>query len=40
MNAMYRMVAVSVCYANDNSAFIPAIWSQMGLAILEENMVN
>ncbi len=39
MNKLYRMVAVAVCYANDNSAFIPAIWSQMGLAILEENMV-
>lgn len=39
MNKLYRMVAAFVCYANDNSAFIPAIWSQMGLAILEENMV-
>ena len=39
MNKFYRMVVVAVCYANDNSAFIPAIWSQMGLAILEENMV-
>ena len=39
MNKLYALVARFVCYANDNSAFIPAIWSQMGLAILEENMV-
>lgn len=39
MNPSYVIVAVPVCYSNDNSAFIPAIWSQMGLAILEENMV-
>src|SRR5579864_6761121 len=39
MNKLYVMAARIVCYANDNSAFIPSIWSQMGLAILEENMV-
>ena len=39
MNKLYALVARFVCYANDNSAFIPSIWSQMGLAILEENMV-
>src|SRR5260370_1147528 len=39
MNKLYTLVARVVCYANDNSAFIPAIWSQTGLAILEESMV-
>jgi len=29
----------NVCYANDNSALIPAMWAMEGLAILEENMV-
>jgi hypothetical protein len=27
------------CFANDNDAFIPELWAQEGLAILEENMV-
>jgi hypothetical protein len=26
-------------HANDNDAFIPEIWANEGLAILEENMV-
>lgn len=26
-------------HANDNDAFVPEIWAQEGLAILEENMV-
>lgn len=32
-------VAVTVCYANDNSAYVPQMWAQESLAILEENMV-
>ena len=39
MNKLYHLVVAAVCYANDNTAFIPSIWSQYGLAILEENMV-
>lgn len=39
MNKLYVLVARAVCYANDNSAFIPSVWSQYGLAILEESMV-
>src|SRR5579872_3778617 len=39
MNKLYAVVARFVCYANDNAAFIPSVWSQMGFAILEENMV-
>lgn len=39
MNPMYLSVAVFVCYANDNDAFIPERWAQEGLVILEENMV-
>lgn len=35
---MYCEPFVSL-YANDNSAMIPEIWANMGLAILEENMV-
>ena len=27
------------CFANDNDAFIPEIWAQEGLVIVEENMV-
>lgn len=39
MNPLYISVAAVSCYANDNSAFIPQIWAQEGLVILEENMV-
>lgn len=39
MNPLYLSVAAVACYANDNDAFIPEIWAQMGLMILEENMV-
>jgi hypothetical protein len=39
MNLNYLSVAVVNCYANDNDAFIPEIWAQEGLVILEENMV-
>lgn len=39
MNELYLSVAVLVCFANDNDAMIPELWSDIGLAILEENMV-
>jgi hypothetical protein len=39
LNPLYVSVAFVACYANDNDAFIPEIWAQEGLAILEENMV-
>lgn len=39
MNPLYVSPALFVAYDNDNSAFIPEIWAQMGLVILEENMV-
>lgn len=39
MNLRYLSVAVVNCYANDNDAFVPELWAQEGLAILEENMV-
>lgn len=39
MNPLYLGVAAVSCYANDNTAFIPEIWAQEGLVILEENMV-
>lgn len=39
MNYLYLHVAALACYANDNDAFIPELWAQEGLAILEENMV-
>lgn len=39
MNHLYISVAAVSCYANDNTAFIPEIWAQEGLVILEENMV-
>lgn len=38
MNTLYLNPVVSL-YANDNDAMIPEIWANMGLAILEENMV-
>ncbi len=38
MNPLYTNPVVSL-YANDNDAMIPEIWANMGLAILEENMV-
>ena len=38
MNSLYLNPVVSL-YANDNDAMIPEIWANMGLAILEENMV-
>lgn len=38
MTTLYLNPVVSL-YANDNDAMIPEIWANMGLAILEENMV-
>ncbi len=34
-----QAVAVVTVYANDNSAYVPQMWAQESLAILEENMV-
>ena len=39
MNPLYVSQAAVACFANDNDAFIPEIWAQEGLVILEENMV-
>ena len=39
MNILYFAPVVSSLYVNDNDAMIPEIWANMGLAILEENMV-
>jgi hypothetical protein len=39
MDCLYASAAVITCYANDNDAFIPEIWAQESLYILEENMV-
>jgi len=39
MNLWYLSVAAVACYANDNDAFVPELWANEGLAILEENMV-
>lgn len=39
MNKNYLSVSLVSNFANDNDAFIPEIWAQEGLAILEENMV-
>lgn len=39
MNTLYLCEAQVACFANDNDAFIPELWAQEGLAILEENMV-
>ncbi len=34
-----KSAAVVVSYSNDNSAYVPQMWAQESLAILEENMV-
>ncbi len=39
MNPLYLSLAAVACFANDNDAFIPEIWAQEGLVILEESMV-
>ena len=39
MNTLYLSKALVACLANDNDAFIPELWANEGLAILEENMV-
>ncbi len=41
MKTLNYLQAVAVCtvYSNDNSAYVPQMWAQESLAILEENMV-
>ena len=39
MKSLYLCKAQVACFLNDNDAFIPELWAQEGLAILEENMV-
>lgn len=39
MNPLYLSTPVVSLFVNDNDAMIPEIWANMGLAILEENMV-
>lgn len=39
LNLLYLSLACTVCFANDNDAFIPEVWAMEGLAILEESMV-
>ena len=39
MKTLYLAAPVVSLYVNDNDAMIPEIWANMGLAILEENMV-
>jgi hypothetical protein len=39
MNSFYFCDAEVACYANDNDAFVPEMWANEGLMILEENMV-
>lgn len=39
MNPLYLANAVVSLYDNDNDSMVPEIWANMGLAILEENMV-
>ena len=39
MYELYVSLACVTCFANDNDAFIPEMWANEGLAILEENMV-
>jgi len=39
MNSFYLCDAEVTCFANDNDAFVPEMWANEGLMILEENMV-
>lgn len=39
MNTLYLSLPQVACFVNDNDAYIPELWAQEGLAILEENMV-
>ena len=39
MNLNYFVMPLVNSFSNDNDAFIPEIWAQEGLVILEENMV-
>ena len=39
MNRLYLSQPFVACYENNLDAYIPELWAQEGLAILEENMV-
>ena len=39
MNRLYLSRPFAACYENDLDAFIPEVWAQEGLVMLEENMV-
>ena len=39
MNRLYLSQPFAACYDNNLDAYIPELWAQEGLAILEENMV-
>jgi len=39
MNRLYLSQPFTACYENDLAAFIPQLWAQEGLVMLEENMV-
>ena len=39
MKSLYLCKAQVACFANNNDAYIPELWANEGLAILEENMV-
>lgn len=39
MNPIFVSAVALIAFANDNSAYVPQIWANEGLAILEENMV-
>lgn len=39
MKSLYLSKSQVACFANDNDAYIPELWANEGLAILEENMV-
>ncbi len=39
MNRLYLSQPFTACYENNLDAFIPELWAQEGLVMLEENMV-
>src|SRR5664280_518751 len=39
MKSQYLSRPFAVCYENSLDAYVPELWAQEGLAILEENMV-
>ena len=39
MNRLYLSQPFVACYENNLDAYVPELWAQEGLAILEENMV-